>query len=259
MAGECCFKKRGPALKTKTHSGGHCITWLYHAAIYLVTCSGVVSAFFLRWRCVSLVGDRWRVEQWPMGWATAADTCTHTLLRIEPRNLASNKKRWQQKKMKKRERESERRRGRGAGGGRWAGGEPARPSRVRTPQNVYTHHAGARDKCADGGPPIHPDWPANINRHHYHSLLIGHWFFNWPIHCIVNWFFMKPLHRELIVHWTIDDIRCIHDAQLFGTWTHFTHATSGKKMCKGDSILLSGAKFYEVNYPISGLHRKMKW
>ena len=27
---------------------------------------------------------------------------------------------------------------------------------------------------------------------HYHSLLIVHWFFNWPIHCIVNWFFIKP-------------------------------------------------------------------
>ena len=169
MAGECCFKKRGPALKTKTHSGGHCITCLHHAAIYLVTCSGVVSAFFLRWRCVSLVGDRWRVQQWPMGWATAADTCTHTLLRIEPRNLASNKNVGSKKNEKERAGE----RAAGAGGGRWAGGEPARPSRVRTPQNVYTHHAGARDKCADGGPPIHPDWPTNINRH----IIIHYWSF----------------------------------------------------------------------------------
>ena len=38
----------------------------------------------------------------------------------------------------------------------------------------------------------------------------------------------------------------------------FFHATSGKKMSKGDFILFSGANFYEVNYLISELLRKMK-
>ena len=92
-----------------------------------------------------------------MGWATAADTCTHTLLRIEPRNLASNKNVGSKKNEK--ERAGERAAAGAGGGGRevsgWGAGAPQ--PRVRTPQNVYTHHAGARDKCVDGGPPIHPD------------------------------------------------------------------------------------------------------
>ena len=46
--------------------------------------------------------------------------------------------------------------------------------------------------------------------------------------------------------------------QVFHATLKFNHATSGKKMRKGIFILLSGAKFYEVNYPISELLRKMK-
>ena len=46
--------------------------------------------------------------------------------------------------------------------------------------------------------------------------------------------------------------------QVFHATLKFNHATSGKKMRKGNFILLSGAKFYEVNYPISELLRKMK-
>ena len=47
--------------------------------------------------------------------------------------------------------------------------------------------------------------------------------------------------------------------QVFHATLTFHHATSGKKMSKGDFILFSGAKFYEVNYLISELLRKMKW
>ena len=36
--------------------------------------------------------------------------------------------------------------------------------------------------------------------------------------------------------------------QVFHATLTFNHATSGKKMSKGNFILLSGAKFYEVNY-----------
>ena len=59
---------------------------------------------------------------------------------------------------KKRERAGERAAAGAGGGGRevsgWGAGAPQPGA---NPKNVYTHHAGARDKCMDGGPPSHPD------------------------------------------------------------------------------------------------------
>ena len=89
----------------------------------------------------------------------------------------------------------------------------------------------------------------------------------------INWLidYWLIIDQILIDYWlVIDDISydrlivSVVTRQLFHAtfftqpWATFTHATSGKKMRKGDFILFSGAKFYEVNYPISELLRKMK-
>ena len=67
------------------------------------------------------------------------------------------------------------------------------------------------------------------------------------------WLMIDDIYRQISIHQTFIP------RQVFHATLTFNHATSGKKMSKGDFILFSGAKFYEVNYLISELLRKMKY
>ena len=70
---------------------------------------------------------------------------------------------------------------------------------------------------------------------------------------------IDDIYRQIFDGWWFIKQNVIMTRQVFHATLTFHHATSGKKMSKGDFILFSGAKFYEVNYLISELLRKMKW
>ena len=88
----------------------------------------------------------------------------------------------------------------------------------------------------------------------------------------IDWLSMRPQLAQ--INWLIDfwlsnwlttcqisnrSIQCRDASSYSRNFFYGTHATSGKKMSKGDFILFSGANFYEVNYLISELLRKMKY